>query len=207
MYRNWQDSNFILRILPRVPERVLAPSDWRILSVQYIAKPNSANPTVKKLIFLKISGVEFGTKHPQDIQDMKITVRIYPAVKFKKKQFFLGWVELNSETWLDMAQSKGLGTPRPPSSRTSWNALTLHRSPRLQAGLGENELRRRLGQEVEAIYLLGRRRGCWGRAHSAQKHWSTFLVLRPRWCLVVNVLEARGDLKRKTTDVSFLCPC
>lgn len=83
------------------------------------------------------------------------------------------------------------------------DALTLHRSPSLLAGLRENELRRWLRQDVVAKYLLGRRRCCWGSANRVQKHWSAFLVLRPSWCWGINILEARRDLNRKTIDMSF----
>lgn len=87
------------------------------------------------------------------------------------------------------------------------DALTLHRSPSLQAGLRENELWRWLRQDVVAKYLLGRRQRCWGSAHRVQKHRSAFLVLRPSWCCGVNILEARRDLKGKTIDMSFLHMC
>lgn len=93
------------------------------------------------------------------------------------------------------------------TASTFLDALTLHRSPTLQAGLRENELRRWLRQDVVAKYLLGRRRSSWGSAHCVQKHWSTFLVLRPSWCRVVNILEVRRDLNRKTTHMSFPYRC
>ncbi len=76
------------------------------------------------------------------------------------------------------------------------DGLTLHSSPRLQGGLRQNELRRRLRQDVVAKYLLRSRGRRWGYAHGIQKHWSAFLVLRPDWCGVVDVLEASRDLSR-----------
>lgn len=78
---------------------------------------------------------------------------------------------------------------------TSLDGLTLHSSPGLQSGLRQDELWRRLRQDVVAKYLLGRRRRCWRHAHCVQKHWSALLVLRPNWWWVVEVLEAGRDLK------------
>lgn len=80
---------------------------------------------------------------------------------------------------------------------TSLDGLTLHSSPGLQSGLRQDELWRRLRQDVVAKYLLGRRRRCWRHAHCVQKHWSALLVLRPNWCRVVEILEAGRDLNRK----------
>lgn len=96
-----------------------------------------------------------------------------------------------------MAQLKELGTLYRPSLHNPLDGLTLHSSPRLQSGLGQNELWRRLRQDVVAKYLLGRRWRCWRHTHCVQKHWSALLVLRPNWCRVVNVLEASRDLNRK----------
>lgn len=76
------------------------------------------------------------------------------------------------------------------------DGLTLHSSPWLQSGLRQNELWRRLRQDVVAKYLLGWRRRCRRHAHCVQKHWSALLVLRPNWCRVVEVLEASRDLNR-----------
>lgn len=96
-----------------------------------------------------------------------------------------------------MAQLKELGTLYPPSLHDLLDGLTFHSSPRLQSGLGQNELWRRLRQDVVAKYLLGWRWRCGRHAHRVQKHWSALLVLRPNWCMVVNVLEASRDLNRK----------
>lgn len=128
------------------------------------------------------------------------------AVKKKKKKFFSGHAELFSDL-ARYGSVKIAGNTVSTFFPDFLNALTLRRSPTLQAGLRENELRRWLRQDVVAKYLLERRRCCWGSAHRVQKHWSAFLVLRPSWCRVVNILEARRDLNRKTTDMSFLYRC
>lgn len=80
----------------------------------------------------------------------------------------------------------------PPSLR-----LTLHGSPRLQSGLRQNELWRRLRQDVVAKYLLGRWWRCCWHTYRVQKDWRPLLVLRPNWCSVVDVLEASRDLNRE----------
>lgn len=126
--------------------------------------------------------------------------------KRKKKKFSLGHAELFSNlTWYGSV--KIAGNTASTFFPDFLCALTLHRSPTLQAGLRENELWRWLRQDVVAKYVLGRRWGCWWSTHCVQKHWSSFLVLRPSWCWVVNILEARRDLNRKTTHMSFLYKC
>lgn len=97
----------------------------------------------------------------------------------------------------DMAQLKELGTLYPPSLHNLLDGLTFHGSPRLQSGLGQNELWRRLRQDVVAKYLLGWRWRCGRHAHRVQKHRRALLVPGPNWCVVVNVLEASRDLNRK----------
>lgn len=146
----------------------------------------------------------FGTKYQRDLE---ITMRKRLAVRLRTRSFQakLSWTQRPDVIWLSqrMGKSNTMSTFFPDIL----NALTLHRSPRLQVGLRENELWRQLRQDVVAKYLLGWRLCCWRSTHCVQKHRSTFLVLRPRWCPVVNVLEARRDLNRKTTDISFLYRC
>lgn len=127
-------------------------------------------------------------------------------VKKKKKRFFLGHAELFSDL-TPYGSVEIAGNTASTFFPDFLDALTLCTSPTLQAGLRENELRRWLGQDVVAKYLLGRRRCRWGSAYRVQKHWSAFLVLRPGWCRVVNILEACRDLNRKTTGMSFLYTC
>lgn len=66
----------------------------------------------------------------------------------------------------------------------------------MKTGLRQDELRRRLGQDIVAIHLLGWRRLCWRHAHCIQEHWGGFLVLNPDWCRVVDVLVAGRELSK-----------
>lgn len=70
----------------------------------------------------------------------------------------------------------------------------------MKTGLRQDELRRRLGQDVVAIHLLGWRRLCWRHAHCIQEDWGGFLVLNPDWCRVVDVLVAGRKLSKEERE-------
>lgn len=81
------------------------------------------------------------------------------------------------------------------SAQQSLDSLTLHRSPRLQGGLRQDELWCWLRQNVVAQNLLTRRWWSRRRTNCGQKHRRCLLVLRPHWCRLVEVLEASRDLR------------
>lgn len=83
--------------------------------------------------------------------------------------------------------------------------LTFHDPPRLQSGLRQNELWRRLRQDVVAQYLLLLWRRWWRRrmrmscrcTHRSEEHWRRLLVLRPHWARVAVVLQASRHLETR----------
>lgn len=133
---------------------------------------------------LQVTGNERKEESLQVVQGTTLSCTV------KNVLFWPKWTQRPDMTWLSC---NALSTVTPHFL----DGLTLHSSPWLQSGLRQNELWRRLRQDVVAKYLLGRRRRGRRHAHCVQKHWSALLVLRPNWWRVVEVLEASRDLNRE----------